>query len=162
MAGASLSRRQVDAEYKQLTRDYDVIRSRYDKLLERREQAQISGDVETSDAAMGFRIIDPPQVPLAPTSPNRPRLMTAVLLAAIGGGFGLAFVLSQLRSTFSDERGLREASGIRVLGSVGMTWNDRQKRRRVQSLAALAVSYLGLLSAYGAIMASLIFLTARA
>jgi polysaccharide chain length determinant protein (PEP-CTERM system associated) len=153
---------QVDAEYKQLTRDYDVIRSRYDKLLERREQAQISGDVETSDAAMGFRIIDPPQVPLAPTSPNRPRLMTAVLLAAIGGGFGLAFVLSQLRSTFSDERGLREASGIRVLGSVGMTWNDRQRRRRVQSLAALALSYLGLLSAYGALMASLILMTARA
>jgi len=152
---------QVEAEYKQLTRDYEVIRARYDKLLERRESAQISGDVESSAAGMGFRIIDPPRVPHAPVSPNRPLLMTAVLLAALGGGAGLAFLLSQLRITFSDERRLREASGLRVLGSVAMAWSPGQKRRRMGGLAALLLSFMTLLGAYGAIMASLFLSAAR-
>lgn len=152
---------QVEAEYKQLTRDYEVIRARYNTLLERREQAQISGEVEASDAGIGFRIIDPPQVPLAPTAPDRQRLMTLVLLAALGCGFGFAFLMTQLKTTFDDERRLREASGLSVLGSVALTLNDKQKRRRAGGIFALAFSYLSLLSAYGAIMASLILSTAR-
>jgi polysaccharide chain length determinant protein (PEP-CTERM system associated) len=147
---------QVEAEYKQLTRDYEVIKARYDKLLERRESAQISGDVEASDAAMGFRIIDPPQVPLEPSWPNRPWLMTLVLLAALGGGFGVALVLSQTKSTFYDERGLRQASGMRVLGSIAMAWSGKQRIRRAWGRFALVLSFLGLLSAYGAIMTSFI------
>jgi polysaccharide chain length determinant protein (PEP-CTERM system associated) len=146
---------QVEAEYKQLTRDYEVIRSRYDKLLERRESAQISGDVEASDAAMGFQVIDPPRVPLEPSAPNRPRLMSMVLLAALGGGFGFAFVLSQLKTTFSDERRLREASGMRVLGTIAMAWNERQRKRRALGLFALALSFLGLVLVYGVVMVSL-------
>jgi hypothetical protein len=64
--------------------------------------------------------------------------------------------------TFTDERTLREASGIAVLGSVALTLNDRQRKRRVRGVLALVLSYLSLLSAYGAIMASLILSTARA
>jgi polysaccharide chain length determinant protein (PEP-CTERM system associated) len=152
---------QIEAEYKQLTRDYEVMRARYDKLLERREQAQISGAVEASDAGMGFRIIDPPQVPLTPSAPDRPRLMTAVLLAALGCGFGFAFLMTQVKTTFNDERKLREASGISVLGSVALTLNDKQRKRRTRGVFALVLSYLSLLSAYGAIMASLVLSTAR-
>jgi polysaccharide chain length determinant protein (PEP-CTERM system associated) len=161
LQAAANAQPQIDAEYKQLTRDYEVIRARYDKLLERREQAQISGEVEASDAGMGFRIIDPPQVPLAPSTPDRPRLMTLVLLAALGCGFGFAFLMTQLKTTFDDERRLRDASGISVLGSVAMTLNDKQRKRRARGVFALALSYVGLLSAYGAIMASLILSTAR-
>jgi polysaccharide chain length determinant protein (PEP-CTERM system associated) len=152
---------QIEAEYKQLTRDYDVIKARYDKLLERRESAQISGDVEASDITMGFRVIDPPEVPLAPSAPNRPRLMSLVLLAALGGGLGFAFLLSQIRTTFNDERRLREASGIQVLGTIAMAWTDKQKKSRTRGLFALLLSFLSLLSAYGAIMASLMMTASR-
>jgi hypothetical protein len=88
--------------------------------------------------------------------------MTAVLMAALAGGFGIAFVLSQIRKTFSDEHSLRQASGLRVLGSVAMTWNEKQKKRRVRGAIALVLSFLGLLSAYGTIMASLMLAAARA
>jgi polysaccharide chain length determinant protein (PEP-CTERM system associated) len=152
---------QIEAEYKQLTRDYEVIKSRYDRLLERRESAQISGAVEASEAAMGFRVVDPPRVPHEPSFPNRPQLMSLVLLAALAAGAGLAFLLSQLKTTFGDERRLREASGLRVLGSVAMSWNPRQKRRRAGELAGLVVSMLGLLGAYGAVMANLMLAAAR-
>jgi len=152
---------QIEAEYKQLTRDYEVIKSRYDRLLERRESAQISGAVESSDATMGFRVVDPPRVPHQPISPNRSRLISLVLIAALAAGAGLAFLLSQLKTTFGDERRLREASGLRVLGSVAMSWNPRQKRRRAGDLVGLVLSVLGLLGAYGAVMINLMLATAR-
>jgi polysaccharide chain length determinant protein (PEP-CTERM system associated) len=153
---------QVEAEYTQLTRDYEGTKARYDKLLERRESAQISGDMEASGSAMDFRVIDPPQVPLTPSAPNRPLLMTWVLLAALGGGLGVALTISQIRPTFSDERRLREVSGLRVLGTVVMSWNDAQKARRTRGLVAFLFSFVGLLSAYAAIMAALVLVASRA
>jgi polysaccharide chain length determinant protein (PEP-CTERM system associated) len=152
---------QVEAEYTQLTRDYEVNKTRYDALLERRESAQISGDMEASDAAMGFRVIDPPQVPLAPSAPNRPLLMTQVLFAALAGGLGFAFLISQIRPTITDERRLREVTGLQVFGTVAMAWTDAQKARRTRGLVALLLSFLSLLSAYAAIMATLVLTVSR-
>jgi polysaccharide chain length determinant protein (PEP-CTERM system associated) len=153
---------QIEAEYAQLTRDYDVIKSRYANLLERRESARISGDVEVSDVVMGFRVIDPPRVPLAPSAPNRPRLVSLVLLAALGSGIGIAFLIAQFRPTFSDERRLKEVSGLPVLGTVTIAWTDEQKKRRARGLVAFVLSFLSLLSAYIAVMASLALTISRA
>ena len=145
----------IEAEYKRLTRDYDVIKARYDLLSERRESARISRDVDASDVGLGFRVIDPPQVPLSPSSPDRTRLTSLVLLVAIGAGLGFAFLISQMKTTFNDERKLRQASGIRVLGTVAMAWNEGQRKRRAVGVFALALSFLGLLAVYSAILASL-------
>ena len=62
------------------------------------EQAEISGD------QLKFRVIDPPRVPLEPTSPDRPLLMTGVLIASIIIGAMLALLLFMLRPTFDTPR----------------------------------------------------------
>jgi polysaccharide chain length determinant protein (PEP-CTERM system associated) len=152
---------QVDAEYTQLTRDYEVTKKNYESLVSRRESAQISGDMETRASVMDFRVIDPPQVPSVPKAPNRRLLMSLVLLAAFGGGLGVAFLISQIRPTFNDERRLREVSGLQVLGTVVMAWTDAQKARRTRGLVALLISVASLLSAYAAIMAALMLTASR-
>lgn len=153
---------QVEAEYTQLTRDYEVTKANYEKLLSRREQAQISGDMEANTNVMDFRVIDPPQVPTAPNAPNRPMLMTMVLFAALGAGIGFAFVLSQLKPSVYGERRLRDLSGLPVFGSVVMVHSDAQKSKRKKGLIALVASFLALLSTYGAIMAALMMMAAKA
>jgi len=87
--------------------------------------------------------------------------MSLVLLAAVGGGLGIAFLLSQLRPTFGDERRLREVSGMQVLGTIAMEWTDEQNRRRTRGLFAFVLSFLSLVSAYAAIMASLLMTVSR-
>ena len=152
---------QIDAEYTQLTRDYQVQRGNYEKLLSRRESAQISGDMEANASVMDFRVIDPPTVPSWPSAPKRRFLMSMVLLGALGAGIAFAFVMSQLRPTFTEERKLREVSGLTVFGTVLMAWTDAQRAKRRKGLLAFLISLVSLLSAYGAIMAALA-LTGRA
>ena len=86
---------QAEAEYTQLTRDYQVNKKNYEDMLARRSQAKISGDMEANASVMAFRIVDPPQFPSAPSSPNRLRLSFVVLLAALACGAGIAFLLSK-------------------------------------------------------------------
>jgi len=153
---------QVDAEFTQLTRDYEVTKLNYANLLARRETAQISGDMDSKASVMDFRVIDPPQVPSVPKAPNRPLLMSLVLLVALGGGLGGALLISQIRPTFNDERRLREVGGLTVLGTVVMAWTDAQKARRARGLIALLISFASLLSAYAAIMVALVLTASRA
>jgi polysaccharide chain length determinant protein (PEP-CTERM system associated) len=153
---------QIEAEFVQLNRDYDVNKQSYEKLLQRRDSAQMSSDVDTSTGAFDFRIIDPPRVPSVPTSPNRLQLITTVLLVGLAGGFALAFLLSQLTPTFSDRKTLREATGLPILGAVSMTWTDQERRKRKKNFAVLATSYMGLLVAYGGIIANLVILSRQA
>jgi polysaccharide chain length determinant protein (PEP-CTERM system associated) len=152
---------QIDAEYTQLTRDYEVNKKSYENLLTRRESAQISGDMETRASVMDFRVIDPPQVPSVPKGPGRPLLMSLVLLVALGGGLGGAFLMSQIRPTFNDERRLGEVSGLQVLGTVVIARTDAQKARLTRGLVALLISFASLLSAYAAIMAALVLTASR-
>lgn len=152
---------QYEAEYTQLTRDYEVTKKNYENLLSRRESAQISGDMEASTSVMDFRVIDPPQVPTVPNAPNRPLLMSIVLLVALTGGAGFAFLMSQIRPTFDNERRLREVSGLPVFGTVVMAWTEAQIAKRRNGLIAFVLSFLSLLSAYAAIMAALMLTAAR-
>lgn len=152
---------QIEAEFTQLTRDYEVTKKNYDNLLARRESAQISGDMEANTNVIEFRVIDPPQVPSVPSAPNRPLLISLVLLAALAAGAGLALLLSQLRPTIGNERRLREVSGLPVFGTVVLAWTEAQIARRKRGLIAFLLSFFSLLSAYAAIMAALTLTAAR-
>ena len=149
----------IEAQYTQLTRDYNVIRGRYNNLLERRENAEMSGAMEKT--TVGLRVVDPPHLPVWPSSPNRFRLMSFVLLLALGGGLGIAFLLSQFKPTLDNERRLKEVSGLPVFGTVAMEWTHAQQRRRKRGVIAVIMSFVGLLSTYVAIMISLLLAVAR-
>ena len=146
---------QVEAEFTQLTRDYEVTKRNYDQLVTRRESAQITSDMQSTSSAMDFRVIDPPQVPSTPDWPNRRLLMSAVLVAALAAGAGLAFLISQLRPTISSERRLRELGGLAVYGTVMLAWNDEMLRKEKLQRIALIGCLAGLVVAYLAIMATL-------
>jgi polysaccharide chain length determinant protein (PEP-CTERM system associated) len=144
---------QVEADYTQLMRDYDVYKSNYQALLARRESASLSSDVESRADTVDFRVIDPPRVPLTPSGPNRPLLLSLVLLGGIGGGIVLAFLMSQLRRTVDDRQSLRELTGLPLLGAVSLAETMEAKRKKKKGLLAYALSFLSLLGAYGVLMA---------
>ena len=143
---------QVEAELSQLNRDYEVNKANYEKLLARRESATMSNEMDAGTGGLDFRVIDPPRVPLTPSSPNRPLLYTLVLLGGLLSGLALAFAMSQVRPMFSDRDALREFTGLPLLGSVSMIWTPEQKRKSRRRTLVYAMTCLGLLCVYGAVM----------
>ncbi len=143
---------QVEAELAQLNRDYQVNKSNYEKLLERRESAKISGELGSVTDLMSFRIIDPPTVTDRPVGPDRRKFFSIVFLGALLAGIGAAFVISQIRPTFHSQVSLREITGKPILGAIPMIWTDQQKKKRRKRLYGFGLSLLTLLGLYGALM----------
>jgi len=108
---------EVQAQFTNLDRDYNVIRRNYEELLARREAIQIADAARTSSDRVKLEIVDPPILPSLPVGPNRKLLAAGVLLAGLGAGAALAFLLVQLDGAFYTARELRRL-GLPVLGGL--------------------------------------------
>ncbi|WP_337847382.1 XrtA system polysaccharide chain length determinant [Sphingomonas sp.] len=139
-------------EQAEIDRNYQVLKAAYDKLLADREQVKLRSQAAGQADAVKFNVIDPPSAPQSPTSPNRPLLLTGVLVVGLGAGVAVAFALSQIAGTFPTTAKLERISGMPVIGSIGEVVTAGQsalRRRRLQMFAAatagLAVAWVALL-----------------
>lgn len=142
----------VAAEQGEIDRNYSVLKDQYDQLLAQREQVNLRAQAQTQTDAVRFSVIDPPTVPRTPTAPNRPLLLSGVLVAGLLAGIGAAFAMGQVQATFPTAQRLEKVSGMTVIGSVGEMLTRRQedeRKRRARwfmgATAALGVAYVGLL-----------------
>lgn len=139
---------ELEARLKQLDRDYGVVLSQHQELLQRRESARLSQDVEDTAGDVVFRVIDPPFVPLEPNEPNKLVLNVGVLLVAVGAGIGVALLLVVLNPVIRDARMLAVTAGLPLLGTVTYAKPDDERRRDNLGLAGFAACIAGLAVAF--------------
>lgn len=139
---------QVEAEMQRLNRDYEINRDQYAKLVARRESAKLSQDAETASDPVKIKVIDPTRMPIAPIGPPRLKLLSAVLALGLGAGFGLAFVVSQLRPRVYTRQELRDLTGLPVLGAVTFVRNRWHQSERRMELAVFSLGVFALVAAY--------------
>lgn len=141
---------QVEAEFTQLNRDYDINKRNYEGLVSRRGSAEMAGEMEATSGVADFRLIDPPRVSPQPVAPNRLVLFPLALLGALGAGLLASLVASQIWPTFSDARALREQTGLPVLGTVSMVVSDSLKRKERRGLLGFVSGFVALMGSFGA------------
>lgn len=144
LAASQATEPQVAAEANRISRDYDVLRTNYEKLLEDREKLRTRGDVVDKTSQYKFDLVDPPVVPQAPAAPNRPLLLVGVLFAGLAAGAGVAYGLAQLRSSFATSQKLEKAMGLPVIGTVSLTLSDSARALRARRLKLFAGACAGL------------------
>ena len=135
---------QIESEYSQLNRDYGVLKRKYEELVTRRESAGLSGELENVAGVADFRVIDPPRASTKPVAPNRLLLLPVALMAALGAGLAIAFVLSQLRAVFFDARSVRNTIGLPILGVVTLVRTDAARSRDRRDVKRFGVATSGL------------------
>jgi polysaccharide chain length determinant protein (PEP-CTERM system associated) len=142
---------EVEAQLARLNRDYEITKRQYEALKERLELARL-GERADQGSGKAIRVVDPPAVPRAPAGGRRSLYLTAVLLAGLLGGAGLAFVLNEIRPVFSNSKTLRDAIGLPVLGVVRMKFTPARERELRLQLASFGFAALLLVAGYGAIV----------
>jgi uncharacterized protein involved in exopolysaccharide biosynthesis len=142
----------VEAEYSSLQNQHQLALQRYQSFKDKEADAQVAENMEQQSKGETFSVIEPPQYPDVPTSPNRRLLMlagfmlTAMLAAAAMVGIDMldprVYEPKNLMATFG-EMPLATVPYIRTSDEV------RGRRLRMIGLASVAVIIMAGLLAFG-------------
>src|ERR1044072_4282775 len=86
---------QAAIQYSILKQDVETNKQMYQDFLNKSNQAKI----QKAEQQNPMKMIDPPQVPVAPVGPNRLRRITIGFMLSLVAGLGLVFVLEYLDNT---------------------------------------------------------------
>jgi polysaccharide chain length determinant protein (PEP-CTERM system associated) len=153
---------QVEAEFAQLNRDYEINKKNYNDLVSRRESATMSGELESATGVADFRLIDPPRASAKPVAPNRLLLMPLALIAALAAGLGVTFLLSQIRAVYYDAYAMSESLGLPLLGVVSLVMDDGSTQRRRTELKKFLGATGALIAVFGVGMLALFLMSRQA
>jgi polysaccharide chain length determinant protein (PEP-CTERM system associated) len=124
----------VETDLKRLNRDYGVIQSRYQEMLERWETLQSKKRLDPVTDNVQFTTVEPPFALADPVGPDRPMLLYAAMVFAFAAGVAITYALNQLKPVFYSPRTVTSISGIPVLGTISMMLSpdeETQRRRRI-------------------------------
>jgi len=108
----------VEKEYTDLIQELDNTNLRYREVSAREMEAEISEQLEVERKGERFTLIDPPQEPLEPISPNRGAILFLGFVFAAAGGFGSVFLAEMLGSTVNNEKTIASILGVLPLSSI--------------------------------------------
>lgn len=145
---------QVEADLVRLNRDYEITKTRYLTLVERRESARMAQKVEQNNSELIFRVVEAPVVPLLPSAPNRPLLLAGVFLAALLAGAGWTVFRFLLHPTFVDFKQMQKMIDLPVLGTISLQLSPEIRRQRRLHLTTFV---LVLLLMFGSFAAAILY-----
>jgi polysaccharide chain length determinant protein (PEP-CTERM system associated) len=116
---------QVEAEFQQLNRDYDVNKAQYTALLGSYQKARL-GERADNAGSVRFEVVLPPTASVTPVWPRRTALLGGIWVAAMLLGAGVAYGLHVLKPIVSSVAAVNELTGFPVLGVVSAAFPTRQ------------------------------------
>jgi polysaccharide biosynthesis transport protein len=84
---------EVERQYHTMARDLESAQIKYQEILAKQAEVQVSQNLETERKGEKFTMIEPPQPPEKPIRPNRVLILAAGLILSIG--LGLAAVVAR-------------------------------------------------------------------
>ena len=89
-----------DQELSGILRDYDLFKQQYTDLLNKQLQSQLATSLEESRGGVQFRLVDPPSLPVLPSSPKRMKISLGGAAAGLFLGIALAFLIESRDRSF--------------------------------------------------------------
>ena len=136
------------AQFERLTSDLAQLRTNFNALTTRYQEALAGGRAQTGQGGQEFQVIDPAVPAEEPSAPNRRILMGLALVAALVIGAGVVLVLDQLDRSFKSVDELRAFTHVPVLGTIPRIVT---RKARVRHLVWSAVTAVGVSVVLGAV-----------
>jgi polysaccharide chain length determinant protein (PEP-CTERM system associated) len=108
----------MEQQFADITRDYDQSKADYESLLSKKNQSEMSTDLEKTQQGEHFRMLDPPNLPVRPYKPNRLMLCGAGLAVGLVLGGGFAFGQEKLSGKIYSEREIKRLVPLDVIAEI--------------------------------------------
>ena len=138
---------EIEAEFQQLNRDYDVNKAQYTALLESYQKARL-GERADNAGSVRFEVVLPPTAPIPPVWPRRSALLAGIWMGAMLFGGALAYGLHLLKPIVGSVSAVNQLTAFPVLGVVSGAFPSRRQqealrhRRRISAAMACLVAAL--------------------
>jgi polysaccharide chain length determinant protein (PEP-CTERM system associated) len=134
-----------------LTRDYDQSRKNYESLLAKRDQSEMATNLEKRQQGEQFRVLDPPNLPQKPYSPNRFKLNLIGLVAGLLLGFVSLAGSDMLDERIYSKEELQKIVTAPVLSEIPplLTIMEDYQESRMQRVQLIVLTLLVVLTAAG-------------
>jgi uncharacterized protein involved in exopolysaccharide biosynthesis len=108
----------LEQELTLLNRDYDLLRTTYQSLKDKKIQSQMAENFEKKHLGGQFKILDPAVYPEKPVRPDRNRILMIGALFGLVAGLGLAWFRESLDESFHSEEELEADLGLPLLATL--------------------------------------------
>jgi uncharacterized protein involved in exopolysaccharide biosynthesis len=131
----------VERQLSALQRKLGTATVSYQAARDRLFTAQMSQSMETQSKGERFTLVEPPDTPLVPASPNRPVLIALLVILTLAIGFGFPQVAESMDSSINSGRAVERVQGAPPLAEIPLILNteDRVHTRKVR-LSALVIA----------------------
>jgi len=136
-------------ELSKVSRGYEITLRKYQDLLAKSLESELSENMERKQKGEQFQILDPANFPLKPLRPNRPMIILIGLVAGLAGGVGLAFIWDNLDTSFKRGDELAGYVNIPLLATIPAlvtrgTVLDERRAQGILVVASIAILAVGL------------------
>jgi uncharacterized protein involved in exopolysaccharide biosynthesis len=127
----------VERQFREMARALDSAQLKYQEILAKQTEAQVAQNLETERKGEKFTMIEPPQRPEKPISPNRPLIICLGLLVAIAAGMGAVMAREKFDGSVRGPGDIRQLLSVSALASIPVivTAQDRARRRIITRLS---------------------------
>jgi uncharacterized protein involved in exopolysaccharide biosynthesis len=124
----------VERQYREMARDLDAAQTKYQEILSKGTEAQVAENLEAERKGERFTLIEPPQPPEKPVSPNIVLILLGGLVAAIGLGFAAVAARESMDASVRGPNDIRSLLQVPALASIPVivTIADLTRRKRVR------------------------------
>jgi succinoglycan biosynthesis transport protein ExoP len=124
---------EVEREFHSMSRELETAQLEYKEILAKQTEAQVSENLESERKGERFTMIEPPQMPEKPISPNRTLIVILGLLLSVGLGVGAAAAHESFDASVRGPNDIRQLLQVPALASIPVivTAEDRVRRKRL-------------------------------
>jgi succinoglycan biosynthesis transport protein ExoP len=124
---------EVEKQFREMARALDTAQLKYQEILSKQTEVQVSGNLESERKGERFTMIEPPLKPERPISPNRTLIVIAGLLLSLAVGAGAAAAHESFDASVRGAGDIRALLQVPALASIPIivTSQDRIRRKRI-------------------------------
>jgi polysaccharide biosynthesis transport protein len=124
---------EVEREYHSMSRELESAQLEYKMMLAKQTETQVSENLESERKGERFTMIEPPQMPEKPISPNRTLILVLGLLLSVAMGIGAAVMQESVDASVRGPGDIRQLLQVPALASIPiiLTAQDQARHKKI-------------------------------